>query len=84
MKMLYLLNNLHNIPLKQKRNTMDIIFVCSECGSENIMERDWVNPNTGIGLGEAANEIEDRWCNDCDRHVDFETQSEYLNKNKFS
>ena len=50
----------------------DIIYCCAECGSTDIMERDWVNVNTKEVVGDPTYDIEDRWCAECSKHVDFE------------
>lgn len=62
----------------------DIIYCCAECGSTDIMERDWVDVNTKEVVGDPTDSIEDRWCADCSKHVDFIIKSDNPNKNKFS
>ncbi|HPC10137.1 MAG TPA: hypothetical protein PLN85_03600 [archaeon] len=44
------------------------ILVCSECGSEDIEVKTWVNPNTNEIGDVVSNEEEDCWCNDCQEH----------------
>ena len=42
---------------------MKTIYVCSKCGSANIQERSWFNPNTGENYGWDG--TDDCYCLDC-------------------
>tara|TARA_R110002110_G_scaffold152784_1_gene345726 strand:- start:119 stop:331 length:213 start_codon:yes stop_codon:yes gene_type:complete len=46
------------------------VYMCVECGSEDIQVAMWVNPNTGesddwYGSGSSA---ETQWCHNCEEH----------------
>jgi uncharacterized protein with von Willebrand factor type A (vWA) domain len=44
------------------------IWKCSECGSQNVEIKNWINPNTGeIGTNDSL-EINDCFCLDCSEH----------------
>lgn len=49
----------------------DTIYCCAECGSTDILERDWVNVNTKEVVGDPTDDIEDRWCAACSGYVNF-------------
>ena len=43
-----------------------IVFLCSNCGSDNVEMKAWVNPNTDDIGDTISSEDEDCYCNDCD------------------
>lgn len=45
------------------KNLKAIKVVCSKCGSSNIMEKMWFNPNTGETFG--WDESDECYCKDC-------------------
>ena len=50
--------------------TNDVKYVCSECGSENIQVKMWVNPNADPLFNDEPQEWVDDddcecWCQDC-------------------
>ena len=47
------------------------MLVCDECGGTNIQVLAWVNANTNEYISESCNDENDRWCEDCNTHVDF-------------
>lgn len=51
------------------------IFVCEECGSEDIEERMWVGINDGIITDSA--EDDDCFCNNCNSHQNFILKSNF-------
>ncbi len=49
------------------------VYVCSECGSEDVEIRQWVKPNENDKLaGNDCPEEEDCWCNDCQEHYSLD------------
>ena len=52
---------------------IELITVCSECGSDKVQEKQWVEINTNKLCGSASsnskNDILDYWCPDCEDHV---------------
>lgn len=55
---------------------------CSECGSNDVEIKMWVNPNTDE-IGDECNtslEEEDCWCKNCEEHVDLLTLPELWKK----
>lgn len=50
---------------------MEIMFVCKICKSKNIEELAWIDPNTHKYSSESLGETQDRWCKDCEEHVEF-------------
>lgn len=62
---------------EQKKN---IIFVCSECGSEDIQEKFWINPNTKEVAETAVLDSDDLYCNDCKQHFPHITEDEYAKR----
>jgi hypothetical protein len=54
------------------------ILVCKECGSaDSIQIRVWQYVNNSEYAGECSDDSGDRWCEDCEEHVDFTTQEEF-------
>ena len=46
-----------------KESVNGVKIVCSECGSDDIMEKSWFNPNTGESFG--WDESEECYCKRC-------------------
>ena len=44
-------------------NLNGVKIVCAVCGSDNIMEKSWFNPNTGESFG--WDESDECYCNHC-------------------
>lgn len=47
-------------------------WVCSECGGDNVQVKAWINPNTDEIIESMGSEIEDTWCEDCEKHTGVE------------
>ena len=59
----------------QVERSLDTLY-CPKCGSNNVEERAWVNPNTDeISYNDSVEE-EDCWCGICEEHVELCTLSE--------
>ena len=43
---------------------------CSECGSDNVETRQWLNLKTDRAES-ISNDVEDNWCNECQEHVEL-------------
>jgi hypothetical protein len=57
------------------KKPLDSLY-CPKCGSNNVEERAWVNPNTDeISYNDSVEE-EDCWCGICEEHVELCTLSE--------
>jgi hypothetical protein len=54
-------------------------LVCEECGSDNIQTLMWVGVNTNEVGDSGPGETNDNWCNECESHVDFIDEEEFLN-----
>lgn len=52
------------------------ILVCSECGGDNIQVKAWVDANTNQFISDTS-EGEDSWCENCLKHVEFESEDEF-------
>jgi hypothetical protein len=53
------------------------ILVCEKCGSaDSIQLKVWQYVNSGEFAADCIGEIEDRWCEDCEEHVDFVSKEE--------
>lgn len=50
-----------------------IKIVCPECGSDNILERKWFNPNTGEDKG--WDESDECYCCECGKMVQWKEVS---------
>ena len=48
------------------------MLVCSKCKGVSVQVLAWVDANKGVYISEAINTIEDKWCADCEEHVNFE------------
>ena len=49
------------------------MFKCSKCGGTNIQMLAWIDANTNEYKGEGpGEETEDNWCEDCQKHVEFD------------
>ena len=46
----------------------DHVSICEECKGSNVQLAIWINPNTKSYCGD----FEGEWCDDCEKHVDFE------------
>ena len=72
------LSNLKQFDIVFKKKgirSLDTLY-CPKCGSNNVEERAWVNPNTDeISYNDSVEE-EDCWCNICEEHVELCTLSE--------
>ena len=72
------LSNLKQFDIVFKKKgirSLDTLY-CSKCGSNNVEERAWVNPNTDeISYNDSVEE-EDCWCGICEEHVELCTLSE--------
>ena len=63
---------------------MDNIWVCSECGSENVLEPTWVFTNEGdMGIfGDRVEGLDYELCNDCKSQKTIIPKEEYIEKEK--
>ena len=63
---------------------MDNIWVCSECGSENVLEPTWVFTNEGdMGIfGDRVEGVDFDLCNDCKAQMTIIPKEEYIEKEK--
>lgn len=72
------LSNLKQFDIVFKKKgirSLDTLY-CPKCGSNNVEERAWVNPNTDeISYNDSVEE-EDCWCGICEEHVELCTLSE--------
>ncbi len=61
------------IPVEEDEPEAKSVFVCTECGSEDVEIRQWVQPNEGDKpAGNDSLYKEDCWCNDCGGHTNLE------------
>jgi hypothetical protein len=47
------------------------IYLCKDCGSENIQIMVWTNPNTDEIIDDVQGIKENVWCEDCEDHVEL-------------
>ena len=59
----------------EKKKSLDTLY-CSKCGSSDVEERTWVNPNTREIIYNDSIEVTDCWCGICEEHVELCTLSE--------
>ena len=53
--------------------------VCEQCGGTNLEQMCWCDPNTGkVTDNSHSDDKQDRWCNDCEEHVHFIFEKEFL------
>jgi len=67
--------------IKKKELQIDeqiVILVCEDCGSTDIEQKAWVDANTNEFSGDAGDSRQERWCNDCQDHVDFCNQEDFI------
>lgn len=62
--------------ITQEDRDKDIV-VCDECGSLDVQQQAWSDPNTLIYVGETAMDRDDNWCNECEEHNDFRSLPEF-------
>lgn len=55
---------------KSKQTRMAL--VCTNCGSENVQTKYWINPNTKEIFDQISSEDDDCWCENCKGHHDLE------------
>lgn len=55
----------------------DNIIVCDECGSKNIQQQAWIEPNTYEYIGTTECDKDDNWCEECEAHLPFCTLKEF-------
>ena len=53
-------------------------ILCANCGRDKVQTLKWVEVNTGKIIDDGPSEIEDNWCPDCENHVGFVTDYEFL------
>ena len=54
------------------------IYVCEQCGSQNVQIIAWIDANTNEYRAEACvDEIDYTWCVDCEEHVRLITKEKY-------
>ena len=53
------------------------ILVCDECGSLDIQQLVWVEPNTHEYIGATEYDKDDNWCGECDDHLHFTSLREF-------
>lgn len=59
------------------------ILVCNECGSsESIQIKVWSYVNSNKFASDCSEDIDDKWCEDCEEHVHFITKEEWENEKK--
>lgn len=54
-----------------------VLIVCSECGSEDVQNKMWVNSNTNVIDGSATLDDDDCYCKDCQAHTKLISQTEW-------
>lgn len=54
------------------------MLVCEECGGKNIQIMAWVNANTHEYIEDGWSEVQDNWCDDCESHVNFIDEEDFL------
>ena len=52
-----------------KKNFNGVKIVCTECGSDDILERAWFNPNTGENFG--WDESDECYCTHCGKFTEW-------------
>tara|TARA_R110000772_G_scaffold62137_5_gene139682 strand:- start:14536 stop:14763 length:228 start_codon:yes stop_codon:yes gene_type:complete len=65
---------------KKEKKEIDeplVIWVCQDCGSEDVEEKMWVNANTQDITG-SCNDDENSYCNDCQEHVGLIPEDEFI------
>ena len=63
-----------------KKNDEDV-YVCEKCGSDDVNEKYWVNPNTNQILDSAVLSPYDQWCENCDNNTNIITLADYKQNN---
>jgi len=54
--------------LYENQNEIKTVWVCTNCGSDNVQAKMWVNVNTNKVSGEAMEDDDEYWCDDCEQH----------------
>jgi len=57
-------------------------IVCEECGSDQIQTLEWIDVNTGDRNGHGPDDLNSNWCDECQDHVYFMNEEDYLEKKK--
>ena len=55
-------------------------LVCEECGSDDVQQKAWVNPNSleiDFSLSENFEE-EDTWCSKCSEHMGLVDEDKFV------
>lgn len=55
--------------LYEDTNETKSVWVCPECGSDNVQAKMWVNVNTNNVCGEAMEDDDEYYCEDCKNHI---------------
>jgi len=55
-------------------------YVCRKCGCDDVESKMWVNLNTMNVTGDASENIDDNWCNDCQDSCEIVTEDEYVER----
>lgn len=55
-----------------------IIWVCEDCGSDDVEEKMWVNSNTQEVTGHCSDDDEEAYCNNCQSHTGLIPEDEFI------
>lgn len=55
------------------------MYKCIKCGSNDIEQKYWINPNTGE-LKDPIDDDDVFWCCQCEEHCEIIVEDEKLNK----
>lgn len=53
------------------------IIVCEECGSRDIQQQAWIDPNSAVYISVMTSDRSANWCEQCEEHVWFCTRYEF-------
>lgn len=57
---------------KEKQPKTKTLYVCPNCGSDNVQFKSWVNANTCICTdGQISNHVDENYCLDCESHIEL-------------
>ena len=64
----------------RKRSDDSEVYVCCECGSQQIEIQVWADANTEEYHSDAEDACNGKWCIECESHIHFCSKAEFIQK----
>lgn len=54
-----------------QKSTTKMVWVCTNCNSDNVLFKAWVNPNNDFKFDNGCTDGQNHWCDDCQTHSEL-------------